>query len=117
MANMTLQKFQDSVQEKELGKPMTAAWTRKEGKNPAGGLNAKGRASYKGGTLRPPVKAGDNPRRASFLARMGGMPGPERKPDGSPTRLLLSLQAWGASSKADAKSKAAAISKRNKAKK
>ena len=117
MANMTLQKFQDSVQEKGLSKPMTAAWTRKEGKNPAGGLNAKGRASYKGGTLRPPVKAGDNPRRASFLARMGGMPGPERKPDGSPTRLLLSLQAWGASSKADAKSKAAAISKRNKGKK
>jgi hypothetical protein len=94
---------------------MTAAWTRKEGKNPAGGLNAKGRASYKGGTLKAPVKAGDNPRRASFLARMGGMPGPERKPDGSPTRLLLSLNAWGASSKADAKRKAAAISKRNKA--
>jgi hypothetical protein len=44
---------------------------------------------------------------------MGGMPGPERK-DGKPTRLLLSLQAWGASSKADAKSKAAAISARNK---
>ena len=96
---------------------MTAAWTRKEGKNPAGGLNAKGRASYKGGTLKAPVKAGDNPRRASFLARMGGMLGPERKPDGSPTRLLLSLNAWGASSKADAKRKAAAISKRNKAKK
>jgi hypothetical protein len=96
---------------------MTAAWTRKEGKNPAGGLNAKGRASYKaetGGTLKAPVKSGDNPRRASFLARMGGMPGPERKPSGEPTRLLLSLQAWGASSKADAKSKAAAISKRNK---
>lgn len=92
----------------------SAAWTRKEGKNPAGGLNAKGRASYKGGTLKAPVKAGDNPRRASFLARMGGMPGPERKPDGSPTRLLLSLNAWGASSKADAKRKAAAISKRNK---
>lgn len=55
---------------------MTAAWTRKEGKNPKGGLNAKGRASYKaetGGTLKPPVKAGDNPRRASFLARMGNM--------------------------------------------
>ena len=96
---------------------MTAAWTRKEGKNPAGGLNAKGRASYKGGTLKPPVKAGDNPRRASFLARMAGNPGPERKPNGEPTRLLLSLQAWGASSKADAKSKAAAISKRNKGKK
>ena len=93
------------------------AWTRKEGKNPQGGLNAKGRASYNGGTLKAPVKSGDNPRRASFLARMGGMPGPERKPDGSPTRLLLSLQAWGASSKSDAKAKAAAISKRNKAKK
>jgi hypothetical protein len=96
---------------------MSAAWTRKEGKNPAGGLNAKGRASYKaetGGTLKPPVKAGDNPRRASFLARMGGMQGPERKPNGEPTRLLLSLNAWGASSKADAKSKAAGITKRNK---
>lgn len=95
----------------------TAAWTRKEGKNPNGGLNAKGRASYKGGILRPPVKAGDNPRRASFLARMGGMAGPEHKPDGSASRLLLSLRAWGASSKADAKSKAAGISARNKGKK
>jgi len=93
------------------------AWQRAEGKNPKGGLNAKGRASYKGGTLRPPVKSGDNPRRASFLARMGNMPGPERDAKGKPTRLLLSLQAWGASSKADAKAKAAAISKRNKGKK
>lgn len=98
---------------------MTAAWTRKEGKNPKGGLNAKGRASYKketGGTLKAPVKSGDNPRRASFLARMSGVKGPERKPNGEPTRLLLSLQAWGASSKADAKKKAAGISKRNKSK-
>lgn len=95
----------------------TPAWTRKAGKNPKGGLNAKGRASYKGGTLKAPVKSGDNPRRASFLARMGGMPGPERDSKGRPTRLLLSLRAWGASSKADAKKKAAAISKRNKAKK
>jgi len=46
---------------------------------------------------------------------MGNMPGPERV-DGKPTRLLLSLQAWGASSKADAKSKAKAISARNKGK-
>ena len=91
----------------------TPAWQRKEGKNPAGGLNAKGRSSYTEGTLKPPVKSGDNPRRASFLARMGNMPGPERK-DGEPTRLLLSLNAWGASSKSDAKSKAKAISKRNK---
>lgn len=97
----------------------TPAWTRAEGKNPRGGLNAKGRASAKaqGSNLKPPVKSGDNPRRASFLARMGNMAGPEFKPNGDPTRLLLSLRAWGASSKADARAKAAAISKRNKAKK
>ena len=95
----------------------TPAWLRKAGKNPMGGLNAKGRASYKKGTLKPPVKSGNNPRRASFLARMGGMRGPERDSKGRPTRLLLSLRAWGASSKADAKRKAAAISKRNKSKK
>ena len=98
----------------------TAAWSRKEGKNKAGGLNEKGRKSYEaanpGSDLKAPVKSGDNPRRASFLARMGNMPGPERKPNGEPTRLLLSLQAWGASSKADAKKKAAAISARNKKK-
>ena len=94
----------------------TPAWQRKEGKSAKGGLNAKGRASAKvdGMNLKAPVKSGDNPRRASFLARMGGMAGPEYK-DGEPTRLLLSLKAWGASSKADAKKKAAAISKRNKA--
>ena len=95
----------------------TPAWTRKEGKNPKGGLNAKGRASksYTQGTLKRPVKSGDNPRRASFLARMGNMRGPEKDSKGKPTRLLLSLRAWGASSKADARAKARAISKRNKA--
>jgi len=96
----------------------TPAWTRNEGKSKSGGLNAKGRASYNaetGGNLKAPVKSGDNPRRASFLARMGNMPGAEYK-NGEPTRLLLSLKAWGASSKADAKAKARAISERNKAK-
>jgi hypothetical protein len=98
---------------------MSGAWQKKEGKNPKGGLNAKGRASYNkqtGGHLKAPVKSGDNPRRASFLARMGNMKGTEHKPNGEPTRLLLSLKAWGASSKADAKSKAKAISARNKKK-
>lgn len=94
------------------------AWQNKAGKNPAGGLNEKGRKSYEaanpGSNLRAPVKSGDNPRRASFLARMGGMPGPEHKPNGDPTRLLLSLQAWGASSKGDAKAKSAAMSRRLK---
>jgi hypothetical protein len=97
----------------------TPAWQRSEGKNPSGGLNAKGRASAKaeGMNLKPPVKTGDNPRRASFLARMSGNDGPERDKDGKPTRLLLSLNAWGASSKSDAKAKAKAISARNEAKK
>ena len=88
--------------------------------NPKGGLNAAGRALFKrttGANLKAPVKSGDNPRRASFLARMGNMKGPERDSKGKPTRLLLSLRAWGASSKADARAKARAISKRNKAKK
>ena len=96
----------------------TPAWTRNEGKSKSGGLNAKGRSSYNqetGGNLKPPVKSGDNPRRASFLARMAGNSGAEYK-NGEPTRLLLSLKAWGATSKADAKAKAKAISARNKAK-
>jgi hypothetical protein len=96
----------------------TPAWQRSEGKNPKGGLNAKGRSSYNsetGGNLKAPVKSGDNPRRASFLARMAGNSGAEYK-NGEPTRLLLSLKAWGADSKADAKAKARAISSRNKAK-
>jgi hypothetical protein len=97
----------------------TPAWQRSEGKNPKGGLNSKGRSSYNaetGGNLKAPVKSGDNPRRASFLARMAGNDGPEYDKKGEPTRLLLSLKAWGASSKADAKAKAKSISERNKAK-
>ena len=53
-----------------------AAWTRKEGQSPSGGLNQKGRDSYKaqtGGTLKPPTKSKTNPRRKSFCARMSGM--------------------------------------------
>ena len=97
----------------------TPTWQTKAGQNVKGGLNARGRSSYNqetGGNLKPPVKSGDNPRRASFLARMGGNDGPEYDKKGEPTRLLLSLKAWGATSKADAKAKAKAISARNKAK-
>ena len=95
---------------------------RKEHKNPKGGLSAKGRAYFKkkeGLNLKPPVKSGDNPRRASFLARMGASKGPDYViKDGKkvPSRKLLSLRKWGASSSADAKRKAKAISKRNKSK-
>ena len=98
----------------------TPAWQRKAGQNPKGGLNEAGRRSYNrqtGGTLRRPIKSGDHPARAGFLARMGNAPGPERNAKGEPTRLLLSLQAWGASSKADARAKAKAISARNKRRK
>ena len=54
----------------------SAAWQRKEGKSPSGGLNKKGRASYKaqtGGTLKAPTKSKTSGRRKSFCARMGGM--------------------------------------------
>ena len=97
----------------------TPAWQRSEGKNPKGGLNAKGRSSYNqetGGELKAPVKSWDNPRRASFLARMASNDGAEYDKKGEPTRLLLSLRQWGSTSKADAKAKAKAISARNKAK-
>lgn len=76
----------------------TGAWTRKEGQNKSGGLNAKGRASYNaqtGGNLKAPVKAGTNPRRVSFAARFAGMAGPMKKPNGEPTRKALALKAWG----------------------
>jgi len=92
---------------------------RKEHKSKTGGLTKAGRDYFKkkeGLNLKAPVKSGDNPRRASFLARMGNMSGAEYK-DGKPTRLLLSLRKWGASSKADARKKSKAISKRNKTKK
>ena len=79
------------------------AWQRKEGKNPSGGLNAKGRASAKreGHNLKPPVSAKQakkSPkaaaRRKSFCARMSGMPGPMKKPNGKPTRKALALRKW-----------------------
>jgi hypothetical protein len=84
----------------------SAAWTRKEGQNPKGGLNAKGRASAKkeGHDLKPPVKkteAKKSPkaaaRRESFCARMEGM---KKKNTSSKTakdpnsRINKSLRAW-----------------------
>jgi|TARA_B100000902_G_scaffold199250_1_gene189973 hypothetical protein len=80
----------------------TPAWQRKAGKNPKGGLNAKGRASYKaqtGGTLKAPVKGAPKTpeqikRKGSFLVRMGSAKGPLMK-NGKKTRLKLSLEAWG----------------------
>ena len=83
------------------------AWQRKAGKNPKGGLNAKGRASYNkatGGNLKPPVKKAEAKRspkaaarRRSFCARMEGM---KRKNTSAKTardpnsRINKSLRAW-----------------------
>ncbi len=81
----------------------TPAWQRKEGQSKSGGLNEKGRASYKaetGGTLKAPVKGAPKTpeqmrRKGSFLTRMGSMPGLLFDDDGDKTRLKLSLEAWG----------------------
>jgi hypothetical protein len=85
----------------------TPAWTRSEGKDPKGGLNRKGVASYRranpGSKLKmavttPPskLKAGSKSanRRKSFCARMSGVKGPAKKPNGEPTRKTLALRKW-----------------------
>jgi hypothetical protein len=85
----------------------TAAWRRKEGKSKKGGLNAKGVASYRrenpGSKLQMAVttkpsklKKGSkaSKRRKSFCARMSGVKGPMKKPNGKPTRKALALRKW-----------------------
>ena len=78
-----------------------AAWTKKSGKNPSGGLNEKGRKSYErenpGSDLKAPSKKPGNKRRASFCARMKGM---KKKLTSAKTandpdsRINKSLRAW-----------------------
>jgi len=85
----------------------TAAWRRKEGKSAKGGLNRKGVASYrrenpgsklqmavttKPSKLKPGSKSAK--RRKSFCARMSGVKGPMKKPNGKPTRKALALRKW-----------------------
>jgi hypothetical protein len=90
-----------------INEEKSPAWQRKAGKNPEGGLNRKGIASYRrenpGSKLSmavttPPskLKAGSKAanRRKSFCARMGGMPGPMKDEKGRPTRKALSLRKW-----------------------
>jgi len=82
------------------------AWQRKEGKNPEGGLNEKGRASLRaqGKDIKPPVSASEakkSPksakRRAAFCRRMKGM---KKKLTSAKTandpdsRINKSLRAW-----------------------
>ena len=95
----------DSVDDNELLE--SAAWRRSAGKSKKGGLNAKGVASYRrenpGSKLQMAVttkpsklKAGSKAakRRKSFCARMGGVKGPMKKPNGKPTRKALALRKW-----------------------
>ena len=111
--------FERSVQERGLSEDIydtitddeiiaeTAAWRRKEGKSKKGGLNAKGVASYRrenpGSKLQMAVttkpsklKKGSKAakRRKSFCARMSGVKGPMKKPNGKPTRKALALRKW-----------------------
>ena len=77
------------------------AWQRKEGKNPKGGLNEKGRKSYEkanpGSDLKAPSKDPKNKRHKAFCKRMQGMKAKNtssktaRDPD---SRINKSLKAW-----------------------
>ena len=82
-----------------------AAVDAKGHKSSTGGLTQKGRDAYnaKGANLQAPVttppsklKAGSKAanRRRSFCARMGGMEGAMKKPNGEPTRKALALRKW-----------------------
>ncbi|MBE35175.1 MAG: hypothetical protein CMI16_06430 [Opitutaceae bacterium] len=77
---------------------MTQAWQRKEGKNPNGGLNDKGRKSAKGHHLLPPTTNTHNSRHKSFCARMRGMKThlTSSKTAHDPnSRINKSLRKWG----------------------
>jgi hypothetical protein len=99
---MVWEKFAD-VSDEEL---FEAAVDAKGHKSSTGGLTQKGRDSYNrehGSNLKAPVttppsklKAGSKAanRRKSFCARMGGMEGPLKKPNGEPTRKALALRKW-----------------------
>lgn len=88
----------DFTQYAEGGKVKSPAWQRKEGKNPNGGLNAKGRASAKkqGMNLKAPQPEGGK-RRDSFCARMEGMKSKltsEKTAKDPDSRINKSLRAW-----------------------
>ena len=96
----------ESVEDDELLSE-AEAWQTSKGKNKNGGLNAKGVASYRrshpGSKLQTAVttkpsklKKGSKAakRRKSFCARMSGVKGPMKKPNGKPTRKALALRKW-----------------------
>jgi hypothetical protein len=96
----------DTVTDEQIVRE-TAAWRRKAGKSAKGGLNRKGVASYRAEhpgshlqmavTTKPSkLKHGSKAakRRKSFCARMSGVQGPMKKPNGKPTRKALALRKW-----------------------
>ena len=95
------EKFEDVDDEQLLEYAVDA----KGHKSSTGGLTQKGRDAYnsKGANLQAPVttppsklKAGSKAanRRKSFCARMGGMEGSMKKPNGEPSRKALALRKW-----------------------
>jgi hypothetical protein len=104
MASSRAQQAAIAISMKKAGKKpkmksggSTPAWTRKEGKSPSGGLNAKGRASYNkstGGNLKAPQPEG-GPRKKSFCARSAGQmkmwPKAAKDPN---SRLRLARKKW-----------------------
>ena len=65
-------------------------------KSRTGGLTAAGRKKYiaaTGSNLKAPQPQG-GPRKRSFCARMSGVKGPMKKPNGKPTRKALALRKW-----------------------
>jgi len=98
--------YGEEVEYEEINEA-SPAWQRKEGKNPEGGLNKKGIASYRRenpgsklsmavttppSKLKPGSKAAK--RRKSFCARMSGVEGPMKDEKGRPTRKALALRKW-----------------------
>lgn len=86
--------------EEDLNEGGTA--DKKGHKSKAGGLTQKGRDAYNrktGSNLKAPVTKShptgkDASRRKSFCARMSGVKGPMKKPNGKPTRKALALRRW-----------------------
>jgi hypothetical protein len=85
--------------DKDGDKVRKLVWTRKEGQDPDGGLNAKGRAAYNrehGANLKAPQPEG-GPRRDSFCARMKGMKEKltsKETANDPDSRINKSLRAW-----------------------
>lgn len=94
----------ETVTDEELAEAATA--DAKGYKSKTGGLTQKGRDYYnrkEGSHLKPPVTTPPSKldpdskaakRRKSFCARMSGVEGPMKKPNGEPTRKALALRKW-----------------------